>query len=895
MARAKLAFLAFNRGLVSPLGLARADVKRIALSAEEMTNYTPRVLGSMMLRAGMEYITPTYYSGAADGEARCLSFIFSTSDTARIELNNTALRVLVDGTDPIRRSQVATTIADISTWTDADEAGATSAMGVSVYGNPVMAFTGTGTNFAIRRQLVTNLSPGIEHGLSIEIIRGPVLLRIGTSAGDDDILSETSLETGVHSIGITPVGDFWVEFKQNLERQVQVASPGCVVEASAGDEDMLLLTPWFPDDLQNIRFDQSGDVLFVACAGHRQKRIERRSSRSWSIVDYLTEDGPFRAENTTTITLTPSVLTGNGTLTASKPVFRSTHVGALFSVSSIGQTVSKNMTALNDATAAIRVNGVSGDRGFTIVLSGLTATGNTVVLQRSFDNATWTAVTGKSWTADTNETFTDGLDNQIVYYRLICTVYAAGTTVASLTIATGSITGICRVTNYTSSTVVDVEVLSAFGSTSASDIWAEGAWSDDRGWPTAVQFDSGRLTWSGKNGFWGSVPDGFNSFDANVTGDSGPLQRTIGSGPVDTINWLLSLKRLLLGAQGAEFVCKSTSFDEPITPTNLNIKQISGQGSSGVEAVKIDDNGVFVQRGGTRVFSLDLDASTLDYVANHLSVLVPEIGLPGIVRIGVQRQPDTRIHCVRTDGTVALCVFDKVENVLCWCELETDGEIEDVTVLPAEDGTQDDRVFYVVMRNINGSPVRYHELVALESECQGGQHNCQLDAFIRYTGGAIDTIPAAHLEGETVHVWADGTYRGSGVVAGGVVTMPSGSPALNIVTGLTYRARWKSGKLQQLVGEGVAGMAELKTVEGLGLVMRNVHPQGVRYGPSFDKLSDLPAVVAGKVIDQNATISEWAEQYFAFGGVWNTDSRICLESNAPKPATLQAIAYKVQL
>jgi hypothetical protein len=59
MARAALAFLAFNRGLVSELGLARADVKRITLSAAEMTNYMPRVLGSMMLRAGLEYRTPT--------------------------------------------------------------------------------------------------------------------------------------------------------------------------------------------------------------------------------------------------------------------------------------------------------------------------------------------------------------------------------------------------------------------------------------------------------------------------------------------------------------------------------------------------------------------------------------------------------------------------------------------------------------------------------------------------------------------------------------------------------------------------------------------------------------------------------------------------------------------
>jgi hypothetical protein len=807
------------------------------------------------------------------------------------------MRVLDDGKNPVTRQAVNTAITNgsfdvgIAGWTSADEAGAFSGWDMS---ETSMTLLGTGTNFAIRWQLVTNLNPGTDHGIRIHIVDGPVLLRIGTTALDDDVYAETALATGWHSIQISPAGDFYITFKQNLTREAYVGS--CEIEAGG---IMTLPTPWAEDDLQKIRFDQSGDVLFVACEGHRQQRIERRTNSSWSIVDYLTEDGPFRAVNIGTITLAPTDLTGRTLLTASKPLFNSQLVGALFSITSEGQAVEKIVGALNDATASIRVNGVGDDRTFSIDLVSLSATGDTIVLQRSFDNSSWTNVTGKSWVADTSETYADGLDNQIVYYRLLCSVYAAGAPELTLRIGTGAITGICRVVTYSSSTQVGIEVLSAFGSTSPSEIWSEGAWSDYRGYPTSVGFDAGRLCWSGKNGFWGSVPDTFDSFDQNIVGDSAPIIKTIGSGPVDVVNWILSLKRLLLGAQGSEFVCKSTSFDEPLTPTNCNIKVCSGQGSAAVEAVKIDDSGVFIQRGGTRVFQLVLDASTLDYSTEHLSVLIPEIGLPGIVRAAVQRQPDTRLHCVRSDGTVAVCVFDKVENVLCWVELETDGDIEDVTVLPALDGTQDDRVFYVVARSINGATVRYHEEMALESECQGGQFNCQADSFIRYDGstggGAISSIPAAHLEGETVYVWADGTYRGHGVVAGGVVAMPGGTPAMSIITGLTYRARWKSGKLLQLAGGGVAGLSDPKIVEGLGLVMRNVHPKGVRYGPSFDQMSDLPEVEGGKVIDQDVVRENYDQEFFEFGGEWNADSRICLESNAPKPATLQAIAYRVQM
>jgi hypothetical protein len=68
-----------------------------------------------------------------------------------------------------------------------------------------------------------------------------------------------------------------------------------------------------------------------------------------------------------------------------------------------------------------------------------------------------------------------------------------------------------------------------------------------------------------------------------------------------------------------------------------------------------------------------MENNGVNYGSTQLSALVPEIGDPGIVKMAVQRQPDTRIHCVRSDGTVALLVFDKVESVICWVEIETPG------------------------------------------------------------------------------------------------------------------------------------------------------------------------------------------------------------------------------
>jgi len=902
MAGQHVALFAFNRGLVSRLGLARQDLKRMALAAEEMTNWMPRVIGSMMIRPGLGYTGAT----ASNNAARQLPFVFSISDKASIELTNVLMRIWI-GDTLVSRVSVASAVANgnfdtnLASWTDNDEAGGVSAWVAGGY----MGLTGNGTAAAIQDQTVTVAGgdQNKEHALRIVVQRGPVVLRVGTGTTDDSYVNETVLGTGQHSLAFTPSGNFNIRFLSRLKRQVLVDS--CNVEAAG---TMTIPTPWIAADLGKIRYDQSADVVFLACAGYQQRRIERRATRSWSIVTYEPEDGPFDIENIGPITMTPAALSGNTTLTASAAYFKSTNVGSLFSVTSNGQTVTATATAQNTFTSAIRVTGVDAGRVFSLTLSGLTATGSTVTLQRSLDSASgpWTDVANYT-TDQSGTTFDDTLDNQIAWYRIGVKTgnYVAGTIVMTLNYANGSIRGICRVTAFSSSTAVNIEVISDFGATAATDVWAEGEWSDRRGWPSSVGFHEGRLFWAGKNGVWGSISDAYDSFDAEFEGDAGPIARTVGSGPVDTINWLVSLQRLMLGAQGAEFACRSSSFDEPLTPSNFNIKTASNQGSSNVDAVKVDDRAIFVQRGGTRAYELSMSAENYEYGANHLSAIVPDIGKPSISRIAVQRQPDTRVHFVRSDGTVAVLVFDKVENVICWLEIESTagaGAIEDVMVLPGDEGSNEDIVYYIVRRTINGATVRYRERWAMESECLGDAQLCKLaDSFLTYTGAATTTMTGLdHLEGQQVVVWADGADVGTGdddsltyTVAGGQVTI--GSAAANWVVGLRYTARWRSAKLVQIPAQLGTALGQHKAISGLAFILADVHPKGIKFGPDFDTLVPLPEVEEGAILDPDAMRTDYDQEPIPFPSKWSTDARVCLEAVAPRPVTVLAAVCEVTM
>jgi hypothetical protein len=888
MGRLNTALLAFNRGLVSPHALARTDIERISLSAETYYNWMPRILGSTSLRGGLGYLHQTY----GNAKAYHINFIYALSDQAEIELTNNAMRVKIDEV-VVTRPSVATTItngtftSDVSGWTDADESGATSQWVTGGY----LGLTGTETNAAIRTQQVTvgGADTGVEHGVRIKVERGVVKFKIGSSSGGEEYVPETTLRAGEFSFAFTPTGNFHISVSASTKYQSLVDS--IAVEASG---DMVIPTAWAESDLRYIRYDQSGDILYVACKGIKQYKIERRATRSWGIAEYLCEDGPFRVTNLTPTTITPSALTGDITLTASKSIFRSTSVGGLYRITASGQTVESSIAAQNTFTDSIRVTGVTSSRTFTVNISGTWTA--TVVLQRSIgDELNWED-TGTTYTSNTVTTFADGLDNQIVYYRLGIKTggYTSGTAVCSLTYSLGSNSGVARITAFTNETTVSAIVLEDLGGTAATDNWDEGSWSPRRGYPSSVVFNEGRIWWAGKDNLYGSVSDAFESYDDTIEGDSGPIIRSLGSGPIDNINWLLALKRLIAGAEISEKVIGSNSLDEPLSPTVFNIKSPSTKGSSAVSPVKVDDSGLFVRNG--RLFSLEYDGNIFDYKTVDLTSHVPEIGgVGGFVKIAVQRYPDTRIHCIRADGTAGILVFDSNEEMKCWVNLETDGLVEDVIVKPAETTAVEDSVYYTVKRSINGSDIRCYEKLAFDADCIGGTQNKQADSFIAGTQTSSATITGlSHLEGEAVIVWADGkcfSPRVSGVqttftVSGGAITLPTA--VVSYVVGLPYKARIKSTKLAYAAQGGTA-LLQSKRIEHLGVIMRNTHNRGLRYGTTFDDLYEMPLVEGGEDVGDDDVWEEYDERPFEFEQEFKTDARLCLEAMAPMPCTLLAV------
>jgi hypothetical protein len=880
---------AFNVGVQDKRALPRIDLERMRLAAEQQTNWLCMATGPGFMRPGLEYITST----DGNAEARIKEFVFGAADAALMEFTDQSLRVIIDDL-PVTREAVSSTVTngDFSSSAGWDTTGVGGGL-ATISGGKLSLNALTVEGIAQCSRSVTTTSPGVEHALRIIVDRGPVTFRCGSSSGGNDYIAETTLRTGVHSIAFTPSGTYYVQFSSKtivnrIVDSIQVEAAGI----------MELSTPWVLADLPYIRLSQSADVCFVACDGYKQRRIERRAQRSWSVVEYDVDDGPFQLNADPIVRLRPaSIADGNTTLEASAPFFTEDMVGSLFRLSHSGQYIDQYIAVEDAYTDSIRVSGIGDDRDFTFTLSG-TWTG-TVSLQRSYDDPETGFLTVQSYIANGATAIDDSADNAIYYYRIGFEPgdYTSGTVRIQIGYSGGGGHGICRVTGFTSSTVVDVEVLRPFTNTTFTRDWQIGEWSSYNGFPSAVTLSDGRLWWSGADRIWGSISDAFESFDADTEGDSGPISRSIATGGVNETKWLLSLQRLLAGTEGTVATIKSSSLDEPLTPTNFGIRDSSTTGAADIDPIKVDTRGIFVERAGTALLELTYDGATSEYIATQISKLTTDVFSSGVRSIGIQRRPDTRIWIVMEDGSCVCMVYEPDQEVLAFIPIETDGSFESVAVLPS---TVQDRVYFSVRRTINGSTVRYIEKMALDSEVKPSTLCKTVDAFNSGTNSPASTTISVgtHLAGESVVVWADGapleTSRGVPatftVNGSGNITVPTA--VTNWVAGLSYEARYKSARLAY-GGDAGTAMLQKKAVNKVGLILTDFVRQGLKYGPSFDILDSLPRMTDNQTQPDIVLSDIRDEEPFTFNGNWNSDSRVCLQCQSPYTATLLGLVLQM--
>ena len=743
--------------------------------------------------------------------------------------------------------------------------------------------------YAVGRVTLTTAAPDDEVSLKFLTTRRPLVFRVGTASGEQDIYADIEFRPGVHVVSFTPgVSPYYVEFQLQ-----EVGEAGLYNFTTSVETQLSIASPWTEADLPGLRSEQSLDVQWWTHGDYQPRVLERRSNTSWSLRRFAPADGPFEADDLSGITMTPSARTGTATITSSRPAFKTTDANSLIMLRQSGQFQSLTAGALDDQTDEITVSGSGASRTFYYSVTGtFTAT---VVLERSVGNtASWVTVATHT-SAVSNQAIADGLDGQIVYYRLRVSAYTSGAPALEVIYSGGVTEGIARIFSVTADNSVTADVLEPFAALTATSEWARGSWSDRYGWPDAVALHQGRLAFIRDGRRWQSSPELYESFPFGADDDD-VIDGSI-PGPLNEARWLKSLDGLIVGTGGGVGDISTGSFDEVMTPLNTRARMRRQRGSANADAVIVDDAPVYIHRAGRKLYLVDPGEQQFELL--NLCRLHSRIagGVSGqFVELAYQSEPEPRLYAVRDDGQLVVMLINLDERIGAFCRTVpcgTSAEIESVCVTP---GTPEDSVYLSTKRTVQGEVRRYIEKLAPE-QWADSEDAWRLDCAESYDGSATSTLSGLdHLIGESVYVWGNGRVSGPLTVdADGEVTLTY--QVTKAIVGYRYQGKYKGPRQLPLI--------DYKKPDKLGFIVHETMSGGIGWGKSFTSEIN-PATgkrvgwnyiadqTSGGSYDTALTILS-EDKEFPIDGSWERDARICLEFTGVGPSTILCIVPRLNV
>lgn len=301
--------------------------------------------------------------------------------------------------------------------------------------------------------------------------------------------------------------------------------------------------------------------------------------------------------------------------------------------------------------------------------------------------------------------------------------------------------------------------------------------------PSAVTLYQQRLILAGGHdkpqSLWFSETGAYLNFSiptasAEAKKDDSPAEFTIASDQMNPLLHISQVNALVLLTYGGEFTCTGGN-GQAITPTSIEIKNPGRIGADFVRPVRVAKDLVFVQRSGRKLYSATYDPDDLSgYQVTNLSLLSEHVTQSGVRDLAYQQEPESVIWAACNNGECATLTVDKQQQVIAWARQVTQGAFESVACV-AEGA--DDRVYMVVRRTINGSTVRYVEVLS---------EGLQTDATVIGTDSTGRSVwgGASALEGCMVDVVADGVVMNPQKVVNGEITLPRTAKRVEI--GLHY-------------------------------------------------------------------------------------------------------------
>jgi hypothetical protein len=457
--------------------------------------------------------------------------------------------------------------------------------------------------------------------------------------------------------------------------------------------------------------------------------------------------------------------------------------------------------------------------------------------------------------------------------------------------------GYAKITAFTDTTNVTIEILTTLSASTATENWRLGAFSDTTGHPSTVTFFEQRLVFAGtteqpQTVFFSKSGD-YENMDANIGGtiaDSDAIIYTIASNQVNAIRFMTATRTLIIGTAGGEFSVSGGGSDVAITPTNILIKKQSNHGAANLDALAVGNVTLFMQRARRKMRELAYNFDVDGYIAPDMTILAEHITEGGITQMAYQQEPNQIIWLVRDDGELIGFTYQREQQVTAWHRHIFGGAFssgkavcESVAVIPTDDTEYE--VYVIIKRTINGATKRYIEVLNTFdfTETDSSTFNF-LDSQLDYNGSATTTISGlSHLEGQTVSILADGATHADKVVSSGSISLDRS--ATKVKVGLAYTSLLQTMRIDAGARDGTS---QSKTKRIYEITIRLFESVGVEVGPDLNNLERIPFRSSANAMNQGITPFT-GDKEVEFRGNYETDGFVFVRQTQPLPLTILSL------
>jgi len=358
----------FSNGEISSLATGRWDIDKYANSVKTMENFLINQLGGGIFRPASRYVASTKDNGIA----RLMPFQYDADQDYVMELSDLILRLYSNDATLLTVSKY---VSQYPTAQSDTYVKATSKSDVLYWPyfatDPTKTLTGAYASNSWISNGVSNQRFHIDLGSSKTVTRfyyenlhnsGSLTtkgVKTFTIWGSDNAAAFADLTYGTdtnwtqitaaqstfdqHS-DVDAVDPKYIEisnttayryyafkFADNYGGLLHMGFRRLVLQTTLSSTDVT--SPYLEADLFNIQQAHKNDVKYMVHGSYAPRKLSRTSTTEFSLDEVDFVRGPFLDDNITGTTITPDAATGNGiTLTASTAIFDATHVDSLWRI-----------------------------------------------------------------------------------------------------------------------------------------------------------------------------------------------------------------------------------------------------------------------------------------------------------------------------------------------------------------------------------------------------------------------------------------------------------------------------------------------------------------------------------------------------------------------------------